>query len=154
MIQQIVQKVQDSEVFKKWHSNEYLVGVFIMDQIQQVNFYSKETKKITSFMISDKIEKQEDLIFQKEPKDLEKLNLENLKINLDEAFKKTNKIKEEKALSEEILKKIIILQQQSSPTWNITYITSAFNLLNVKINATNGIIIESKFQSIISLKKD
>ena len=33
--------------------------------------------------------------------------------------------------------------------WNISYITSAFNLLNIKINAANSKIIEQNFDSII-----
>ena len=51
---------------------------------------------------------------------------------------------DEKYNGEESTKKIIILQQFEAPTWNITYVTSAMNVLNVKIDATNGKIISEK----------
>ncbi len=65
---ELIQKVINSKIFKQWHKDEYLVGLFFMDNILSVNFYSKKSKKINSFFISNKIEMAEDNIFQKQLK--------------------------------------------------------------------------------------
>ncbi|MBI2652931.1 hypothetical protein HYX00_05695, partial [Candidatus Woesearchaeota archaeon] len=38
--------------------------------------------------------------------------------------------------------------------WNITYITEAFNTLNMKIDASNGKVLEHNLSSIFSFKKE
>lgn len=149
--------IENSEVFKKWNKNKaYLVSCFFLDNTWQFDFYSKKTKKISSFNLEDKdikIIEEDSKVFQKEQKDLEGLDLSKIRIKLEEAIKITDKIKKEKTPNENISKRIIILQNINAPLWNISYITSAFNLLNVKINAIDSKIIEQKFDSIISFKK-
>lgn len=148
-----IQKVLNSDIFKNWHTDEYLVSYLLVTNTPSVDFYSKKTKKITSFIISDKINLKEDEIFQKEAKDLEELKLEDIKISLEQATQKIENIKTKKIPSEQVNKKIIILQQQIVPIWNLTYLTSSLNLLNIKINAINGDIIEEKLESLLSFKK-
>jgi len=135
--------IENSEVFKKWNKNNaYLVSCFFLDNKWQFDFYSKKTKKMSSFNIENnniKIIEEDSKVFQKEQKDLEELDL--------------NKIKTELEPLETISKRIIILQKINTPLWNISYITSAFNLLNIKINAANSKIIEQNFDSIIKFKK-
>lgn len=50
-------------------------------------------------------------------------------------------------------KKIFILQQKESPIWNITYLTQSLNILNMKINAETGQIIEEKIESAMNFQK-
>jgi uncharacterized protein YpmB len=68
---------------------------------------------------------------------------------VDELMKK---LINEKYNSEKETKKIIILQQTDFPIWNVTYVTTALNVLHVKINAITGEIIEEKFESIMKFK--
>ncbi|MBI2499741.1 hypothetical protein HYV88_05855 [Candidatus Woesearchaeota archaeon] len=149
--------IENSEVFKKWNKDDsYLVSCFFMDNNWQFDFYSKKTKKISSFGIEGvniKMIDEDSAVFQKEQKDLEELDLTKIKTKIEEAIKIVDKIKKEVVPLEAISKKIIILQKINVPLWNISYITSAFNLLNVKINAINSKIIEKNFDSIISFKK-
>jgi hypothetical protein len=50
-------------------------------------------------------------------------------------------------------KKIFILQQKESPIWNITYLTQSLNILNMKINAETGQIMEEKIESAMNFQK-
>ena len=155
-ISQVISKVQNSEVFKVWNKKDnYLVSCLFLNDVWSLSFYSKKTKRTTSFSIKEEVEiESEDKAFQKNPKHLEKLDIDSIKMTLGEAEEKVNKIKQEKAPSEDVSKKIIILQQQCFPVWNITYITSSFNILNVKINAVNKDKIYESFAPVFSLRKD
>ncbi|MEK6934567.1 MAG: hypothetical protein AABW46_01685 [Nanoarchaeota archaeon] len=149
--------IKNSNIFKKWNKNNaYLTSCFFIEKQWQFDFYSKKTKTITSFIIENnkvKILEKDSKVFQKEVKDLEELSLDKIKVNLEQAIKILNKIKEEKSPSESIMKTILILQHDKVPLWNLSYITSAFNILNIKINAINSKIIEQNFSPIMSFKK-
>jgi len=154
-VKEILEKVTSSDVFKKWKKEDnYLASFFFMNE-WSVDFYSPKTKKITSFLVKESgIEKnKEEKAFQKEEKNVEELKLDEIKISLDEAKKIINKIKKEKAPQEDLTKEIIILQKKKTPIWNMTYITSSFNVLNIKINAINKEVLETKFEPIFSMKK-
>ena len=154
-INQAISEVQNSNAFKKWHNrDDYLVSCLFLNDEWNISFYSKKTQKITSFSMKENIEIDgEDKAFQKTPKDIEELKIENIKITLEEAEEIVGKIKQEKAPAEDVNKKIIILQQQDVPIWNITYITTSFNILNVKINATNKDKIYESFEPVFAMKK-
>ena len=150
---QIIEKVRNSEIFKHWHTDEYLVSYNLMDDVQNVNFYSKRTKKITTFAVSDHIEMKEDQVFQNEARDLEELNLREVSIDLNMAMEQVDKIKNMQIPSDLITKKIIILYQEKVPVWNLTYINSNFNVLTVKINAIDGEVIDKQLQSVFNMRK-
>ncbi len=38
--------------------------------------------------------------------------------------------------------------------WNITYVTEAFNTLNMKIDAENGRVLEHNLASVFSFRKE
>lgn len=155
-MKEILEKVTSSDVFKKWKKEDnYLVSFFFMGDEWSVDFYSSKSKKITSFLVKESgTEKSKgEKAFQKEEKNIEELKLDEVKITLNQAKSIISEIKKEKAPQEDITKEIIILQKKKTPVWNITYITSSFNVLNVKINAINKEILETKFEPIFSMKK-
>lgn len=149
-----VDKIKNSDVFKNLKKKLYLCSCFAIDDDWQYDFYDKKKKKITSFKIKDKVEllESESKVFQKEKVDIEKLNLDKVKVDLSEALLKIDKIKKKKAGSENINKKIIILQHIKVPLWNISYLTTSFNILNVKVNANNGEIVSEKFESLLNFR--
>ena len=52
------------------------------------------------------------------------------------------------------VKKIIILQNLDNKTvWNITYITDAFSILNMKLDAVSGEVLEQTIKPIIGYKE-
>ena len=150
---QIIDKVRNSEIFKNWHTDEYLVSYNLIDDTQNVNFYSNRTKKITTFAVSDRIEMKEDQVFQNEARDLEELDLTTISIDINMAMKQVDKIKNIRIPSDLITKKIIILYQEKVPIWNLTYITSNLNVLTVKINAIDGEVINEHLQSVFNMRK-
>ena len=100
---------------------------------------------------NDVISIDSDEIFRKEKTKINELHLEDIKIeSVDELIKK---LVDEKYNSEEEANKIIIIQQTEFPVWNVTYVTKALNVLNVRINAITGEIIEEHFESIMNFKE-
>lgn len=148
-----VGRIMNSEIFKNLNKKLYLCSCFSIDDDWQYDFYDKKSKKITSFKLDNEIRvvDEESKVFQKEDVELEKLDLEDIKVDLAEALLKVEKIRKEKT-SEGINKKIIILQCIEVPLWNISFLTSGFNILNVKINAVDGKIISEKFESLLNFR--
>ena len=155
-VKEAVNKVLNSDIFKNWDKKDnYLVSCVFIDDHWNVDFYSKKSKRVTSFAAGNKIKiSKEDKVFQDEIKDLEELKLNSVKVSLDEADEIVNLRMKEMAGAEDVSKAIIILQQLKVPMWNLSYITSAFNVMNVKINAINKKIIEESFSPVFSFRKD
>ncbi len=148
--------LEKSEVFKDWkksHKDAYLCSIFLIGKIEnigneplQFDYYFKD--KITSFVI-EPFEKSlgknvkignEESIFKKEG-EIDKLEINKIKISFDQALEIVNKFGKDKYPNEMFNKAIIILQKIM---WNITFLTQSFNVFNVKIDTNNGNIIEEK----------
>jgi hypothetical protein len=163
LLKNSLKKINESNEFKRYkkeNSDAYLTSTFIMlDENNkgewQVDFYSPKKHKITSFVINKTIKvNPSEKIFQKEVKKIEPLDLENIKITLDDAFKKIDSILQKKFPYERPSKKIIIMQMfNNKEILNISYITTTFNLINTKIDAVTGKVIESKLHPLIDLRK-
>lgn len=153
MFSKEIKLIKESELFKP---DLYLCSVFTFKNKTQFDFYSKKTKLVTSFVIEgNKVNllSRDEKVFQKEQKDLEELDLSKVKIDIKKALEIVNNLIKEKYKGETATKKIIILQQDKEPFWNISSITTTFNLINIKINAINGNIIGEKSEPILSFKK-
>ena len=150
----LVQQVFNSDTFKQWNQKEaYLASCFFMNDVWHIAFYSKQDKKITSFIVSNTVAKsEEDQVFQQKQQDIEELVLNQVSLGFDDALKIMDKIRKEMKHNETVAKKIIILQKLKVPLWNVTYILSSFNLLNAKINASTGEIIEKTISPLLSFK--
>jgi len=153
---ELVNKVVNSEVFKSWDSSDsYLVSCFYLGGGWNVGFYSKDSGKLTSFIVGEDIKiKEEEEVFQEEKKTLEELDIESVKVSLSDALVKVDELKGKKAEAEDVTSEIIILQQKGAPIWNITYTTSGFNLLNVKVDACSGEVLGESFSGIMELRKE
>jgi len=160
---QLLKKVESSKVYKHWkeeNKNTFLCSFFnILSQDKdngwQVYFYNEDKDSITSFLAEDNIELIEEgsKVFKEPGTKVDELKLKDVKIRLDEAFGIFEKLRMKKYPNESANKKVIILQKIKVPLWNITYITSGFKTLNIKINAENGKIIEESLTSILSSVK-
>lgn len=164
LLKKSLRKLKESNEFKN-HKKEnpdiYLTSAFLMlgedsQDKWQIDFYSPKKHKITSFIVDKNISViPSEQIFQKEKKKLEELDITKVKISVDNAFKKIDKILKKKFPSESPSKKIIIIQMiKGKEVWNISYITTTFNLINTKIDAKNGKVLESKLQPLIDLRKN
>ncbi len=153
-IKELIKKLQSSKEFKGYKKNNpdsYLCAFFQMEH-PQLDYYNKKTKEMTTFTINTEIEtKTTNKIFQKERRDVEELKMDEIKVNLDKAINEIDKISKKQGIKQ-LMKRIIILQKIKIPIWNISYITSDFKILNVKINAIDGKIIDEKIDSVIKFK--
>jgi uncharacterized membrane protein YkoI len=125
---------------------KYLASCFFQNGSWKIDFYSKEAHKIYTYeKINGQVRVKEDKIFQKEKKELERLDLENVKFGYDKALEKIE-LKE---------KAIVILQVVNGTTiWNITILTPEFKVINIKVNATTGEVIKESEENILNFKKD
>ena len=160
-----LKKVQESPDFKKWrqkNKSTYLSYAFKIPQEMglndwQLGFYNKKNDKITTFIIiGDNIKiKPEEEIFKKEGTKVNEIQLERVKLTFDNAIEKADKFQQKNYPKDKSMKTIAILQNISEfgNVWNITYITEAFNTLNMKIDASNGKILEHNLSSIFSFRE-
>lgn len=88
-----------------------------------------------------------DKVFSKTPNKVNELKIEDVKVDLDKAKDKIDDLIKTKYKGEVPNKTIIILQNLEEVLWNITIIMNSFNILNIKINAVNGDIIEENMGS-------
>jgi hypothetical protein len=157
-------KLIESDLFKEFISKSngfYLVHVYSMTGTAgtagdkhlgglEFGFYNEETDKIVVFETSPlKMRPEEDAF--KEGKTINLLDLSLVKISLEEVMIIAEKKRKEKYPSEIVYKNILILQNIESQVWNVTLISMAFNIINMKIDAETGELLDSSIHSIMNL---
>lgn len=159
-----LKKLENSTAFKKWHKknkNTYFSYAFKIPQEMpnqwQLGFYSKKKDKITTFVIEeDSIDiRPEEEVFKKEGTKVNEIQIADVKLTFGSAIAKADEFQKKTFPNDRSAKTIAILQNTSElgNIWNITYVTEAFNTLNMKINASTGEIIEHKLFPVLSFKK-
>ena len=161
-VKNLVQELEKSKEFTEWKKENYassLVHIFKMfDEANkdeyQIGFYNPDDT-ITTFILGKEciqiLPKAE--IFKKPNDKIMKLNIENVKTELDEAIEDARTFQEKKYPNEKPIKEIVILQRLNlGLIYNITFITRAFNTLNVKIDAKTGKVVEHKLMSLMDMK--
>ena len=161
-----LEKLEESQDFKKWkqkNKDTYVSYAFKIPQEMDSNewlvgFYDKKKDKITTFaMKNDGINMMpEEEIFKKEDAKVKKIELDKVKLTLDNAIAKADEFQQKNFPKDRSIKTIAILQNidELGNIWNITYVTEAFNTLNMKIDASNGKIVKSKLSSVFSFRKE
>lgn len=151
-IKEFLEELKDNEKFKGFKDKNqlaYNTSVCLIDNQLSVDYYDPNSDKITSFTKQkDEILSQESEVFRQEKKEIEELQINKIKIDQKKAEEIING-----KYKDEATKKIFILQQITVPIWNITYLTSKLDILNVKLNAISGEIIEEKIESALNFQK-
>ncbi len=150
-LKDILKNLEQTDAFKKWktqHENAFLSSFFIVDaQGWQLAFYSPSSKKMSTFL-KDRLVQADSAIFKLKGEKVEELKLDEVKVDLEEAYSIADKELEEKHPGYKPNKKIIVLQKLDSiPIWNITYLTTSFYIYNIKINASDKKITFEDFAS-------
>ena len=160
-----LKKLEESQDFKKWkqkNKNSYFSYAFkILQEMPnewQLGFYDKKKDKITTFVITGenvKIRPEEE-VFKKEGTNVNEIQLDKVKLTFDNAIHKADEFQQKNFPKDKSIKTIAILQniQGFGNIWNITYITEAFNTLNMKIDASNGKVLEHNLSSVFSFRKE
>ncbi len=162
-LKESIKKLESSKTFKdykKTNPDAYLTSTFLMaenlEEDWQLDYYSIKSKKITSFVIKDKIKSMpETKPFQEKETIIEKLDIDKIKIDFKKVLEIADKLKKEKYKNETLTKKIIVLQnlKEFGQIWNLTFLTSSFKTLNIKINASSGKILKENLASLITFTK-
>src|SRR3989344_2733629 len=135
----LYKKLISSDIFKDWkskHKDSFLCNFTIIDNEKHFDFMNKDGT-MTSFGINEEIEINEDQKVLKKGK-LKPLKIDEIKLLIDEI----KEIIKRKYPREKFTKEIIILQNPKEPIWSLTFVTSSFNLLNIKINMEKKIVSE------------
>ena len=160
-----LKKLEESADFNKWRSKNkdtYFSYAFKIPQEMaadewQLGFYDKKIDKITTFIIlGESVNmRPEEEIFKKEEMDVHKVELDKVRLTFDNAISSANDFQKGKFPKERSIKTIAILQNIAGfgNIWNITFITEAFNTLNIKIDASSGKIMEHNLSSVFSFKE-
>lgn len=160
-----LERLQSSEVFTSWmehHTKSYLTAGFVilqdLDNILnhdwQIDYYCPEKKEMFAFIMHrDSIElKDSDKAFQKYEKDPFKLNLNNVKISPQQAIDIVYEDNEKNNRNRQVTKIICVLQNiDDIDVYNITQITAQFSIINARINADTGDILQIKEQNILDI---
>ena len=160
-----LKKLEESPSFRKWkqkNKSTYFSYAFKIPQEMgaddwQLGFYNKKKDRITTFIIVDgniKVKPEEE-IFKKEETKVNEVELNKVKLAFDDAMAKANDFQQKNFPKDKSVKTIVILQNINGfgNIWNITYVTEAFNTLNMKIDSSNGRILEHNLASVFSFRK-
>lgn len=153
-----LKKSKEFNGYSKKHANSYLCAAFMIIESSkktrwQIDYYCPGNDMITTFSLEPYIEMKESKILHKSDDSMSELNIENIDIGLEESLELTSKLKDKNYPQEKVNKIIIILQNiNKKETWNITYLTSSFNVFNVNIDAQSGDVIKEKMESILNFK--
>ena len=161
-----IQKLEKSPDFMKWHKKHkgtYFSYAFkILEEMGsndwQLGFYDSKKDKITTFMLlGDNIKiRPEEEIFKKEETKVSEVQLDKVNLGFDNVIAKANEFQNKNYPKDKSVKTIAILQNipEFGNIWNITYVTEAFNTLNMKIDASTGKILEHNLSSILSFRRE
>lgn len=163
-IKSILKSLEKSREFRKWHKENkdtYFSFAFNIPQEMhgtwQIGYYNSKKDKVTTFVVDgQKIEiKPEEEVFKREESKVNAIELKKIKLDIDSAITEADGFQQKNFPKDRSMKTIAILQNIShlGNVWNITYITQAFNTLNMKIDAASGKILEHNFASIFSFKQ-
>lgn len=164
-IKPALKKVEESPDFRKWasrHKGTYFSYAFkILQEMPnewQLGFYDKKKDKITTFVVSNEgiSIRPEEEIFKKEEMAINGIQLDKVQLTFDSAIIKAEEFQQKTYPKDRSIKTIAVLQniEKLGNVWNITYITEAFNTLNMKIDASNGKILEHNLSSVFSFRRE
>ena len=154
MLKELLSTLEDSEVFLGWkrdHSKAYLSHFFVqvssnleLKSAWEIGYYNPEDEKVTVFckdLDGNFLQKPSDDVFKKEESVVEELEMEDVKINLEDAKVGLQKLipKEFPAYVGLLGDGFMILQKLKGQTsWSLTLMTKKLTMINVKISAENG----------------
>jgi len=147
--------------FQKENKGYYLAHGFVQldskynaSKDWQVGFYSKDNDNLAIFETKPPEFASFDDAF-KEGGIINELKYDSEKfLSTNECLDKAKKILEEKYKGEITMNVILILQViNNNPTYNLTFITQAFSMITIHVNALTGEITKEVKNSVLDLKK-
>ncbi|MFH1641803.1 MAG: hypothetical protein ABIC04_02795 [Nanoarchaeota archaeon] len=159
---EIINRIENDEKFKEWKKENYassLVHIFKMfDEANkdewQVGFYNPDDTITTFVLLPEGIKIIPPVeIFKKPDAKVLKLTIEDVKIEMDNALLTAKKFQEKEYPREIATKEMVILQKlELGQVYNVTFVTHAFNTLNIKIDSRSGEVLKHELISLTDLK--
>lgn len=150
--------IEDNPVFKEFkqaHPDAYLVHVFQMKKIkdldEQVGYYDPKTKEVTTFSRDPVKLIASDKTFNPEQEDLKELDMKTVSVSVDEALAAAQKVLDKHYSAQNVTQEICILQHLDTQLWNLTLVTNAFNMINIRVDAASGKVTSHEQRSIMNL---
>jgi hypothetical protein len=155
MIQEYKQLLGSKE-FKSWKNKNkgYLCNVFLLKDENkssgwQFDYYLPKKNKMTTFIVDKNIKiSQNQKIFLTSNK-IDEIKLEDVKFSFDNVVKLVMPRYKDKRFVKEV---IIVQSLNSKLLWNVSLVTTDFYLINIKVDATNGKIVEETSSSLLQFK--
>ncbi len=158
----ILQKLEGSDGFKAWiakNPNSYLVHVFKMHDSEnlgewQIGYYN-ENDTISTFIVDGKeiLRQEESAIFKESDNKLLALSRNTIKIGMDDALLRAQNLLKEKYSKHPVLKVFVILQNlKNLDLYNVTFVTHTLHTINIRVSATDGLILSDKITNIMDFK--
>ena len=150
--------LKKSEEYKEFERNEkgfYFVHAIKVSEHNkpgkwEFGFYNPDRDKITTFETNPYVRQPEQDAFKKDGI-INELDMNNVQIPYEMAMTLAEEQRVSKFNSEPVTKTIALLQTIHKQVWNITLVTAAFSLINVRIDAATAEIISSSKSSIMDL---
>ena len=159
-IREALQRLNDSAAmqnFKKKYSGAFLLSFLLIADYNKlestawiINFYNPENNKIHAFEINETIKSKPEQDLIKQTNDISELKLDLVKLTFNEAFTRANEIFVKEGLNQASSLIALLQNIDGSPVWTITFLLAMFNSFSIKIDACNGMIIESKKSKLIN----
>ena len=155
-VKESYKKLLDSQDFKK---GGYLCSAFVMakpeevmNSFWQLDFYDAKKDRMSSYAVKENIEllNTESEVFKDEKTKIEELDLDEVEVKFEDAFEMGKKLIKEK--HETPNKVIVVLQKNDVTFWNLSFLTEGFNLINIRIDAKEGKVLDEKRVSLLSFK--
>ncbi len=151
-LRQMLEKLRNSNEFKLWqknHSGYYLAHVFVMidnanEGIWQAGYYNPLKDKMVTFIVSpEEITVTPEQEVMKANKKIAELDIEKVKLSVEEAIDISKKCIKEHYKNELLMKSFFIIQELDGITmFNITYLTKGFKTINIRINSIDGKVVK------------
>lgn len=158
-IKDVIEKVETSEQFKSFHTENpdaHLAHLFAIVEegdiaSWQAGYYSKKSDKITVFDCKENITMIPPQESFKEQNFIEELDLDTVNISHDDAITIAEDVLKDQYRVETATKYILLLQHlpEFDQIWNITIVTQAFSVINVKIDAQTGEVRKHSKESLL-----
>jgi len=147
-----VEQTQTFKDFKRQFPKAYLVHIFSMTkQPLQLGYYDEDSELITTFDVSNGVQKEQSAPFREpDKKAIKALEITQVSFALEEAEEIASNIQKEKYPKEMIRETIIILQHLDvAQIFNVTFITHSFKTLNIKLDANTKQVLSHDLTNLI-----
>ena len=148
-------KLLKSEKFEK---RGFLCGAFIMckpedlkNEEWQIDLYDAKKKEMITYSLNKEIKVEKSKAFKNEY-EIKRLEINDVNFDLDKALEISSKMLSK--YNTGASKIIVVLQKIEDLVWNVTYITTNFGMLNVKIDAQDGKLLSENYSSLLDFKRN